>query len=122
MREQLLTKQELEIMKVVWERKQATVREVYETLLKERQIAYTTVMTMMKILEKKSFLRKWQEDRAYVYEAVRPKDQIIRSLVRDFVERVFDGSAQPLLVQLLRDRRISEKDLKALTKAIGESE
>ena len=122
MKEQLLTKQELEIMKVVWERNQTTVRDVYEILRRERQIAYTTVMTMMKILEKKGFLRKWQEDRAYVYKAVRPKEQIIRNMVRDFVERVFDGAAQPLLAQLVKDKRISEKDLKALTKAIGESE
>jgi BlaI family penicillinase repressor len=119
---QLLTKQELEIMKIVWQRKRATVRDVYETLRRDRQIAYTTVMTVMKILEKKGFLRKWQEDRAYVYQAVHSKEQTIRHMVRDFVERVFDGAAQPLLAQLVKDRRISEEELKALTKAIGESE
>jgi len=62
-----LTEQELEIMKIVWRREKATVRDVYEELLERRKIAYTTVMTMMKILAQKKYLRKSQEDRAYVY-------------------------------------------------------
>jgi predicted transcriptional regulator len=62
-----LTDQELEIMKVVWERGSATVREVYEELLKQRKIAYTTVMTMMGILEQKGRLNKEVSERAYVY-------------------------------------------------------
>ena len=62
-----LTEQELEIMKVVWERDSVTVRDVYEALLKRRKVAYTTVMTMMKILEQKQYLNRTQLDRAYVY-------------------------------------------------------
>ena len=58
----ILTQQELEIMKVVWEHDTVTVREVYETLLKRRKVAYTTVMTMMKILEQKKYLKKNQTD------------------------------------------------------------
>jgi predicted transcriptional regulator len=61
-----LTGQELEIMKIVWERDRATVRDVYEALLGRRKVAYTTVMTMMKILEQKKYLKKSQVDRAYV--------------------------------------------------------
>ncbi len=107
-------------MKIVWERKIATVRDVYETLRQRRPLAYTTVMTIMKILERKQFLRKWQEDRAYVYEAIRPKEQIIKGMVRDFVDRVFDGAAQPLLMQLARDRHISAKDLDAIARMLRE--
>jgi BlaI family penicillinase repressor len=116
-----LTKQELEIMKIVWNRKQATVRDVYETLRQERKIAYTTVMTMMKILEKKKFLKKTQKDRAYVYQPVHPKEQVIRRMVREFVTRVFDGSAEPLLVHLVKDRHLSEKDVQEITRMIQES-
>lgn len=83
-------------MKVVWERDQATVRDVYETLLERRKIAYTTVMTMMKILEQKGHLKKTQVDRAYVYRPSQPKNQVIGSMVREFVNRVFNGSAEPL--------------------------
>ena len=68
-----LTEQELEIMKVVWERDSVTVRDVYEALLERRKVAYTTVMTMMKILEQKQYLRKTQTDRAYVYRPAQPK-------------------------------------------------
>ena len=56
-------------MKVVWERDHSTVRDVYETLLERRKIAYTTVMTMMKILEQKKYLKKTMADRAYVYRS-----------------------------------------------------
>ena len=62
-----LTPQELAIMKVVWALEEATVRDVYETLREQRQIAYTTVMTMMKILETKGYLKRTQVDRAFVY-------------------------------------------------------
>src|ERR1039458_6143921 len=66
-----LTEQELEIMKIVWERDRSTVRDVYETLLERRKVAYTTVMTMMKILEQKKYLKKTMADRAYVYQPAR---------------------------------------------------
>jgi BlaI family transcriptional regulator, penicillinase repressor len=121
MKSATLTKQELEIMKIVWNRKNATVRDVYEALREQRQIAYTTVMTMMKILEKKKFLKKTQQDRAFVYQPVRPKEQVIRSMVRDFVTRVFDGSAEPLLMHLVKDRHLSEKDVREITRLIRES-
>ena len=118
----VLAEQELEIMKVVWELDKATVRDVYEVLLKRRKIAYTTVMTMMNILEQKKFLKKRQRDRAYVYQAARPKEQVTRAMVREFVDRVFSGSAHPLLVHLVEDRRLSEKDLEEITRMIQEGE
>ena len=62
-------------MKIVWERDSATVRDVYEAILERRKVAYTTVMTMMKILEDKKYLKKTQVDRAYVYRPAQPKRQ-----------------------------------------------
>jgi predicted transcriptional regulator len=115
-RSKTLTGQELEIMKIVWEREQATVRDVYESLLEKRKVAYTTVMTMMKILEQKGFLKKSQADRAYVYRAAQPKRQIIGAMVRDFINRVFNGSAEPLLVHLVEDHHLSQKDLEEIAK------
>jgi predicted transcriptional regulator len=111
-----LTQQELEIMKVIWERKRATVRDVYETLLETRKVAYTTVMTMMKILEQKQFLKKSQEERAYLYRPTQPKRQVIGAMVRDFVNRVFNGSAEPLLVHLLDEHNLSQKDLEEIAR------
>jgi predicted transcriptional regulator len=117
-----LTGQELEIMKIVWPLESATVRDVYEALLEQRKIAYTTVMTMMNILEEKKYLKKQAKDRAYVYQATRPRSDVIKAMVREFVDRVFNGSAEPLLVHLLKDRRLSQKDLEKIARAIRESE
>ena len=109
-----LTEQELEIMKIVWERESATVRDVYEELLERRKVAYTTVMTMMKILEQKQYLKKNQADRAYVYRPAQPKRQVIGDMVRDFVNRVFNGSAEPLLVHLVEEHNLSREDLEEI--------
>ncbi|HEX4592638.1 MAG TPA: BlaI/MecI/CopY family transcriptional regulator [Bryobacteraceae bacterium] len=114
-----LTEQELEIMKIVWERDHATVRDVYEALLERRKIAYTTVMTMMNILEQKKYLRKSSEDRAYIYRPTKAKKQVIKGMVREFVDRVFNGSAEPLLVHLIEDRKLSSKELDEIARMIG---
>ena len=111
-----LTGQELEIMKVVWERGAATVREVYEALLERRKVAYTTVMTMMKILEQKGYLKKSQVDRAYLYRPAQPKRQVIGAMVRDFVNRVFNGSAEPLLVHLVEDNQLTAEELEEIAR------
>jgi predicted transcriptional regulator len=117
-----LTEQELEIMKVVWELRTATVRDVYETLLRRRKIAYTTVMTMMNVLEAKKYLKKRAEERAYVYQATRPRSEVIKAMVREFVDRVFNGSAEPLLVHLVKYRRLSKKELERIVRTIEEAE
>ncbi|MGO8815251.1 MAG: BlaI/MecI/CopY family transcriptional regulator [Terriglobia bacterium] len=117
-----LTEQELEIMKVVWELPAATVRDVYEALLRKRKIAYTTVMTMMNILEEKGYLKKRAGEKAHVYRPAQAKAKVIRSMVQEFVERVFNGSAEPLLVHLVKDRHLSPEELEKIARAIKESE
>src|ERR1044071_1551699 len=106
-----LTDQELEIMKIVWQLEKATVRDVYEALLERRKIAYTTVMTMMKILEQKKYLKKSQTERAYVYCAAQPQRQVLGDMFREFVNRVFNGSAEPLLVHLVEEHNLSPEEL-----------
>jgi len=103
-------------MKVVWERDSATVRDVYEALLERRKVAYTTVMTMMKILEQKNYLKKDQSDRAFVYRPAQPKRQVIGAMVKDFVNRVFNGSAEPLLVHLVEEHDLSREDLEEIAR------
>lgn len=117
-----LTPQELEIMKVIWQRGEATGREVYEALLEHRKIAYTTVMTMLKVLETKGHLARRRTEPAYVYRPTRTKRSTVRSMVREFLDRVFDGSVEPLLVHLVEDRRLSEAQLDGLARKIRESE
>ena len=105
------TDQELEILKVIWQRGPATVREVYEDLLKQRKIAYTTVLTMMGILEQKGHLKKKAGERAYIYSAAKPQNQVTDDMVKEFVNRVFSGSKKPLLVHLVEDRATSPEEL-----------
>jgi BlaI family transcriptional regulator, penicillinase repressor len=116
-----LTPQELEIMKLVWQRETATVRDIYEALLDKRKIAYTTVMTMMKILENKGYLKKRRQDRAFIYRPAHPKNQVIGGMLREFIDRVFNGSAEPLLVHLVQSRQIREKDLQKIVRMIEET-
>src|SRR5512140_3242591 len=117
-----LTPQELEIMKIVWQKGQASVRDVYETQLERRKVAYTTVMTMMRVLERKGYLKARRENRAYLYRPAHPQRQVLRSMVREFVDRVFNGSAQPLLVHLVEDRRLSKTELEELERLVREAE
>ena len=106
-------------MKVVWQRDQpATVRDVYEALLEHRKIAYTTVMTMMKILEAKGHLQKSQFDKAHLYSPTKPKQQVIQGMVREFIDRVFNGSAEPLLAHLVDDEKLTAHDLEELTRIV----
>ena len=115
-----LTPHELDIMKLVWDRKEATVRDVYEALRARRRIAYTSVLTMMNVLERKGHLKKRAEGRSFVYQAARPRGQVLRAMVREFVERVFGGATEPLLVHLLEDRKLTRRDLEALTRRVRE--
>ena len=109
-------------MKVVWRIGDATVRDVYEALREKRTIAYTTVMTMMKILDEKGYLSKTLVDRAHVYTPVKPRQQVFGALVQDFVDRVFDGASQALLVHLARDNGLTEKQRRAVKGMLNDME
>jgi BlaI family penicillinase repressor len=113
-----LAPQELAVMKVIWRKGSATVRDVYETLREGRALAYTTVMTTMNILETKGFLEKRREDRAFRYTPTRPRQQVLGAMVKDFVNRVFDGAAQPLLLHLATSETLSAKERSELRKLI----
>jgi predicted transcriptional regulator len=118
--EPTLTGQELAIMKVVWRLGHPTVRDVYEALLESRHIAYTTVMTMMNILETKGYLKKEKHDRAYRYRPARPERAVISSMVREFVNRVFDGAPRPLLLQLVKEGRLTDAERRELRRLIDQ--
>jgi BlaI family penicillinase repressor len=115
-----LTPQELAIMKIVWRSRKTTVRDVYEALRDTRPVAYTTVMTMMKILEDKGYLKKTLVDRAHVYQSAKPRQQVLGAMVRDFLDRVFDGAPDPLLLHLARDARLTEKQRRIVKQLVEE--
>jgi BlaI family penicillinase repressor len=117
-----LTGQELEIMKVIWPLGRATVREVYDQLRERRTVAYTTVQTMMNILETKGHLKREAGGKASTYAPVRPQQLVVRSMVREFVNRVFDGSARPLLVHLLKEKGLTEREKRELQKLLDKED
>ena len=117
-----LTPQELAIMKVVWRLERVTVRDVYEAIRARRPIAYTTVMTMMRILEEKGYLLKSSSDRAHVYTPAKPRQQVMGAMVRDFVDRVFDGAPDSLLLHLAKDNKLTPKQRRIVEKLVEDIE
>lgn len=97
------------------------MRDVYETLQRRQEIAYTTVMTMMNAMERKGLLKKRLEGRAYVYEPTCTRREVIGEVVGDLVGKVFDGSAEALLVHLIEDRQLTKVDVERITRMIEES-
>ena len=114
------TDQELEILKVVWQRGEATVREVFQDLLQHRKIAYTTVLTMMGILEHKGHLKKKAGPRAYVYRPAQPQAQVTEGMVKEFVNRVFGGARKPLLMHLVEHGEITSEELDEIETLVRE--
>jgi predicted transcriptional regulator len=107
-------------MKIIWRRGSATVREVFEDLLQQRKIAYTTVMTMIGILEHKGRLIKQENEKAYIYTPTESRAAVVGNMVQDFLTRVFDGSAKPLLLHLVEKQTISREELDDIRKRVKE--
>jgi len=109
-------------MKVVWRLGEATVRDVHQSLQANRPVAYTTVLTMLGVLEDKGFVKKTAAERAHVYRSAKPRHQVMGAMVRDFVDRVFDGASDALLVHLAKDNHLTEKQRRIVKQLLEESE
>lgn len=106
---------EAEVMNVCWERGQATVHDVRDAMQPGRDLAYTTVMTVMTRLEEKGMLRRHKEGRAYVYTPVHRREQVAGSLLRSLVDRFYKGAALPAIAHLLQtEEDVDEAELKRL--------
>lgn len=116
------TDRELDIMMVLWEHGPSTVAEVRARLADA--LAYTTVLTMMRILEDKGYVAHAEEGRAYRYRALVARDAAGRRALRRLVDRLFAGSPELLLTQLVNDRKLTAADLRRmralLDKSLGE--
>ncbi|HEX9942402.1 MAG TPA: BlaI/MecI/CopY family transcriptional regulator [Thermoanaerobaculia bacterium] len=117
-----LTPLELEIMKVLWETGPATVQAVQERLAPERKLAYNTVQTMLNVLHRKDKVRREIQGRAYLYEPVVSRSQASRQAVSDLVSRMFDGSAEGLVLSLVETRHLTPEKLAELTALLDEAE
>jgi predicted transcriptional regulator len=116
-----LTGRELEIMHVFWERGEATIAEVRDALASSGlDRAYTTVATLVRILNEKGFLDPIDDRRPARYRAARSFEDVSRRLLGDVLERVFKGSTEQLLVRLVEQRRLTAKERARLRKILGE--
>lgn len=105
-----LSEAQLEIMNVVWERGEVTVGEVWRTLSAKRSLARNTVLTMIRRLEEKGWLRHRTEGNAFRYTAVHPRRAAVKGLVERMVNTVFAGSAEGLIMTLLEGGGLSEDE------------
>jgi len=112
------TASELEILHVLWERGPATVREVHEALSAHRPIGYTSVLKLMQIMTAKGTVRRDEQQRAHVYEAVQPAEKTKRQLALDVLQRVFDGSASELMMHALNGRKTSKEEVVELRRLL----
>jgi predicted transcriptional regulator len=101
------TGRELEILKVLWEQGSASVRSVHRRLAQDEDLAYNTVQTLLRIMEKKRLVKHRVEDRTFIYTPCFSRDD---SAAR-FLDRVFDGAAAQLVLSLLRSERIPSDEL-----------
>jgi len=109
---------ELEVMNHVWEMKRATVSDVLERILKERKVAYTTIMTVMKNLSEKGFLKIEKEGSAFVYLPVKKEEQVKQNLLSGLIEKVFKGSPSALLQTLVKNEKLTETEIEELKSII----
>jgi predicted transcriptional regulator len=105
-------------MDEVWQLGQATVADVHERLGKRRTIAYTTVLTTMRNLEKRGMLSHTQRGKAYVYRPTMKRAEYAAGTVKDFVARVFGGQPEKLMAHLLGSDEVEGEDLKRLREMI----
>jgi BlaI family penicillinase repressor len=111
-----------EVMDEVWQLGEATVADVHERLARRRKIAYTTVLTTMRNLERRGMLSHEQHGKAFLYHPTMPRDEYAAGTVRSFVARVFGGQPERLLCHLLGTERIKPKDVERLRRMIDQDE
>jgi predicted transcriptional regulator len=117
-----LTEAELRLMDVIWAKGRATVAEVAEALPEDLHLAYNTVLTTLRILENKGYLKhdKAKEGRAFVYRPVVSRNDASRSALRHLLRRFFGNSAEALVLNLLDDERLSEAELERIRARLKE--
>ena len=113
------TELELEILKVLWHIGPATVRQVRDELAAIRDLAYTTVMTMMTIMDKKGYVQRKKDGRSFIYEAKYHEQKASKNMLQDIVDRLFGGSTTAVMQHLLETSEIDDEELKLIRSLIN---
>jgi predicted transcriptional regulator len=117
-----LTKAQLAVMNVIWERGEATTTEVWEALRVRRRLARNTIQTTITRLEEKGWLSHREIGRTFLYRAVAPRTATLGRMMRQFVETAFDGSAEGLVMALLQDPGLSSDEARRIRDMIDKAE
>ena len=118
--DQSLTPLELEIMKVLWETGPANVQAV-QAKLGGRELAYTTVQTMLNVLHRKGRVKRRLKDRAFLYQPILSRQTAVRQAVGEMLDRFFGGSADSLVLSLIETQRLSKEKLARIQKLVEQS-
>ena len=121
-RSETLTEAELRVMNVLWTKGPANVQQVLDALPEKPALAYNSILTTIRVLEKKGYLKHKKDGRAHIYEPLIARDQASRSEVKHLVSRFFGNSHELLLLNLLEDRDLDEGELKKLRDMLLASE
>ena len=121
-RSEILTQAELRVMNVLWKKDQATVQQVLEAMPEKLNLAYNSVLTTIRVLENKGYLKHKKDGRAHIYEPVIAQAEATRSEVRHLVSRFFGNSQQLLLLNLLEEQNFDAEELKRLRQILQASE
>jgi predicted transcriptional regulator len=116
-----LTEAELRLMDVVWQRGESTVQQVLEALPKRPALAYNSVLTTIRVLEKKGYLKHIKDGRAHVYMALIERGDATRSEISHLVHRFFENSHEQLVLNILEDKNIDAGELKRLRKLLSDN-
>ena len=116
-----LTEAELRIMQVLWDRGPATVQQVLEALPTEKPLAYNSVLTTIRILEKKGYVRHVKDGRAHVYMPMVGQHEATRFEIRHLVSRFFRNSHELLVMKILEDKSITEEEVQRLRELLERS-
>ena len=115
------TDAELEILRILWDRNEATVREVHDAISKSRPAGYTTVLKLLQIMTDKGLVRRDESERAHVYRARLARQDTERQLVDDLLDRAFGGSASRLVMRALAGRAASAEEIEEIRKMLDEA-
>jgi BlaI family transcriptional regulator, penicillinase repressor len=113
---------ELSILRVIWNQKACTVREVHEALQPERKTGYTSTLKMMQVMCEKGLLKRDDSQRPQIYRSAIPEEQTQKKIVRDLLQKVFGGSARKLVMQAVQAERISREELAEIRKLLDKME
>lgn len=117
--EKPMTEVELQLMNIIWSLGSCTVKEVQTEISRERELAYTSIATIMKILESKGFIKSTKTDKAHMYSPLIPKENYEAQSLELMAENLFQGDSSMMVMRLLDNSKFSQKDLEAIREVLN---